>query len=196
MRYHFVNLVSWSYFLNDNDTYRKIHLDSISIVIIARLFGYRISRLSGFEFYTKYCESDSTIYLTAYHLPNLEKQIVLPSWKNISEVKLDEFLKKEISHFENIVIGISSPKQDLLGVKLAEEFPTKNIYCLGAALYAERRYEIFDRFFLNWLILLVTKPLRTFNKVILTVKATVLIIFSANYRVNFAHFLRNNFKKI
>ena len=194
MVHHFVNLVSWSYFVRDRTIDSRISLDSISIVVISRLFGYRIKRMSGFQFYSRHFREENTIYLTAYFLPGKESQIVLPKWEYSSDIELDKSIKR-IECFNNVVIGISSPKQDILGSILAKEFPLKNIYCLGAALYTEPNHTKLDKYFLNWLMLLFIQPRRTFKKIYLTIVAAVCLAINRNQRKKFRKFLYQNFDK-
>jgi hypothetical protein len=196
MIYHFVNLVSWKGVSLLKNNYSKIFYDSISFTFVSRLFGVRLKRNSGVGYYLNNFEHLKNSLFLVNEKSNLARiEIELPFWNKIDEIYLDEDLLKIINNFDSIVIGISSPKQDYLASLIINKFPKKNIYCLGAAIYSSNNQKkIFDRLGFSFLYFMFSNPIRTLNKIYLTVKEFILLIFT-NRKKDFKQFIFFNSKK-
>ena len=190
MIYHFVNLVSWKSVSLLNNDYSKIFYDSISFIFISRLFGIKLQRNSGVGYFLNNFEVLQKSLFLVSEKSNLERnEIELPFWNKLNDIYLDEDLLKIINNFDSIVIGISSPKQDYLASLIINEFPEKNIYCLGAAIYSSNNKKlIFDRIGFSFLYFIFSNPLRTLNKIYSTVKEFLLLIFT-NRKKDFIQFI-------
>jgi hypothetical protein len=190
MIYHFVNLVSWKSVSLLNNDYSKIFYDSISFIFISRLFGIKLQRNSGVGYFLNNFEVLQKSLFLVSEKSNLERnEIELPFWNKLNDIYLDEDLLKRINNFDSIVIGISSPKQDYLATLIIHEYPEKNIYCLGAAIYSSNNKKlIFDRIGFSFLYFIFSNPIRTLNKIYSTVKEFLLLIFT-NRKKDFIQFI-------
>lgn len=190
MTYHFVNLVSWRYFSKDLEN-SIIFLDSLSIRCLAYLLGFKNYRSrSGMAFYAEQNHNfKNALYLTGHYLEGPENQVVLPFWSDLTSIEISSDLRRELSETNSVVIGVSSPKQDRLAQLIDREFSIETIYCLGAAIYPNSKFYKFDRYGLNWLILLLTQPKRTILKVRITIKEFVFILLRRKDRLDFVGFL-------
>lgn len=184
MTYHFVNLISWRFFIYPIQN-SKIQIDSISLQFIALCFGRPIRRNSGLSVNINYSES---IFLVSNSRSELEPSIVLPTFDNINEVTIGLELIKSIEKFKSIYIGITSPKQDKLARLIQDVYPEKSIYCLGAALYSDYN---FGNVGLNWLYLLIKQPKRTIKKLILTSNEILRLVLYKKDRKLFRSFIDN-----
>lgn len=178
MTYHFINLISWRFFIENYDN-SKLNVDSISLKILLFFFGYKVKRSSGISY--KPNEKNS-LYLTDRTIS--KNHIILPFYKDISTIKLSSEIKTKLELYDNIIIGISSPKQDRLGRLIHNIYPEKKIYCLGAAVYDNNF--MFDKIGLNWIIFLIKKPKRTISKIIWTIIEIISIV--SIYRREFRQF--------
>ena len=192
MTYHFVNLISWEFFVDNgiSNINKKLKVDSLSLSIMIKLFGYNNHRFSGLKFYNEN-NFESNIFLVSSINNNFTNSFVLPFWKNINDIKLNKEIISKIEEYENIIIGISSPKQDSLSFKINKIFPNKNIYCLGAAIYEKYSTKI-DFLNINWILFLIKKPKRTFYKIYQTVKEILKILFMKKNRIKFKMFCSEN----
>ena len=120
-----------------------------------------------------------------------KNNVVLPFWKSIDEISLDNLLIHKIEGYESIVIGISSPKQDYLADLINDLCPEKNIFCLGAAVYTSSNNLRSDKLSLNWFSMMFNDFNRFKEKIIITIKEFLLIIFISKSRENFKSFLKN-----
>ena len=190
MTNHFVNLVSWRYFVTDNID-SKIHLDSISIRLLAHIYGYKgFSSCSGFVFYSKRKnELKDSLFLTSQYVEGSPMQYKLPYWRDITEVCIPIEIKKELKKASTVVIGISSPKQDRLAHLIQKKYDIDSVYCLGAAIYPTEDLTKYDRYGINWLLLLVRQPKRTMGKIKITLNEVFLILFYKRDRLLFKTFL-------
>jgi hypothetical protein len=190
MTYHFVNLVSWRFFLNKQSFGRVINLDSVSIHFLSKLFGYNLGKLSGVTFYNSSDFHDSsTLYMSAKEM-GFKNEIILPFWKSLDEVNIG-FLEDEIYSFKKVVLGVSSPKQDKLAELLMDSRKFSDdveIYCLGAAIYLEKSH-IAESRSVHWLSFLLSDPLRTVYKLRMTVVELIKILFLKKDREKFKLFL-------
>ena len=156
MLYHYVNLVSWKFFedsvLKDASD-QFIYIDSLSLFVVSRFFGFRIKKYSGVLALSDLLEIidfQSCIILGGDSRFLEIKNVEVPYWTNPNEICLHEDFVKELSCYQTIFIGISSPKQDKLGLLIQEVMPEKDIYCFGAALYA-KPFRILGTYWLSFL---------------------------------------------
>jgi hypothetical protein len=184
MTIHFVNLVSWSYFIDKDLDESIIFADSITFCLMARLLGLKLKQISGVSSAMQICDKISTGYLLSED-KSIPNSFVLPFWKDLNEITLDNELLNFISKYENIVISISSPKQDKLAMLINKIQLNKNIYCLGAAININKSVKFLEYFNLMWLGFLFSNPIRTFNKIYITVNSITTILFSEDIKSNF-----------
>jgi hypothetical protein len=184
MTIHFVNLVSWSYFIDKDLDESIIFADSITFCLMARLLGLKLKQISGVSSAMQICDKISTGYLLSED-KSIPNSFVLPFWKDLDEITLDNELLNFISKYENIVISISSPKQDKLAMLINKIQLNKNIYCLGAAININKSVKFLEYFNLMWLGFLFSNPIRTFNKIYLTIHSIITVLFSDDIKLNF-----------
>lgn len=184
MTIHFVNLVSWSYFIDKDLDESIIFADSITFCLMARLLGLKLKQISGVSSAVQICDKISTGYLLSED-KSIPNSFVLPFWKDLDEITLDNELLNFISKYENIVISISSPKQDKLAMLINKIQLNKNIYCLGAAININKSVKFLEYFNLMWLGFLFSNPIRTFNKIYLTIHSIITVLFSDDIKLNF-----------
>lgn len=190
MTNHFVNLVSWRYFINKYSDKRNIFIDSLSLYFCCRLFGFSTKKTSGVYFFHNNIDIENSIFLLSEDNNLFKNNIVLPFWKSIDEISLDNLLIQKIEAYESIVIGISSPKQDYLADLINDFYPEKNIFCLGAAVYTSSNNLRSDKMSLNWLSMMLNDFNRFKEKIRITIKEFLLIIFISKSRENFKYFLK------
>ena len=162
MTYHYVNLVSWRYFIENSSG--RLYCDSILLYLIALLNGIKLEINSGPNtFYNRRSEESVLVLGNSVRTHNYDS-FQLPFWRDVSEISLSDELHEKVDGHRYIYIGISSPKQDRLAHMLEETYPNKEIYCYGAAMYTNELIERLERSGLMWLGFLLTKPRRTLRK--------------------------------
>ena len=190
MTNHFVNLVSWQYFIKKHSDKRNIFIDSLSLYFCCRLFGFSAKKTSGVYFFHNNIDIENSIFLLSEDNNLFKNNIVLPFWKSTDEISLDNLLIQKIEAYESIVIGISSPKQDYLADLINDFYPEKNIFCLGAAVYTSSNNLRSDKLSLNWLSMMFNDFNRFKEKIRITIKEFLSIIFISKSRENFKYFLK------
>jgi hypothetical protein len=191
MTNHFVNLVSWKYFIKKQSDKRNIFIDSLSLYFCCRLFGFSTKKISGVNYFHNNVDIENSLFLLSEDNDLFKNSIVLPFWNSIDDVSLDDSLIKKIDEYESIVIGISSPKQDYLADLINDLYSEKNIFCLGAAVYTSSNSLISDKFTLNWLTMMLSDFSRFKVKIRITIKELLSIIFISRSRKNFREFFIN-----
>lgn len=179
MTYHFVNLVSISWFLNQDLNLSKLYCDGFSLALLARLKGIRLKQVSGPSMTDSIMKLPSLIILGSTESD--EYRYELPFWNNVNEVYLTDEITRQIEAYENIIIAISSPKQDKLALEINSKFPNKHIYCLGAAVGMKQGIKKLEKFHLMWLGFLINQPKRTLNKLHISVQTFLRFLFSKNH---------------
>ncbi len=190
MTNHFVNLVSWKYFIKKSSSKRNIFIDSLSLWFCCRIFGFSTKKKSGIYFFHKNIDIENSFFLLSKDNNLFKNNIVLPFWKSIDEISLDNSLIKKLESYESIVIGISSPKQDFLADLINNLYPEKNIFCLGAAIYTSSKNLKSDKLGVNWLSMMLNDFSRFKEKIRITIKEFLSIIFISKSRENFKLFLK------
>lgn len=139
MTFHFVNILTWEFFTENRSEGLIIYVDGFLLQLALFLTtGKWIKKKSGLNYYHNHQWSESTLFLTSDGVQGFKNELSLPVWDDATSLNISTSFLESISKFENIVIGISSPKQDFLALKIAREYPDIRLYCLGAALYTKR----------------------------------------------------------
>ena len=192
---HYINLVGWevlSFTARD-----RVFCDSLSLLVVSHMLGKPLVYLPGAKSLRRHViDPVQSIYLTPCNLSKIpqEQQFILPPE---AEIQISEDLRDWISKkngLERIYIGIGSPKQNLLGQKLLEEFDV-DIFCVGASIFEiGTSHSIISwssgRGF-EWLFRAIFKPKRFFYKSLQTVMAIFGIIVSEDRRDEFRNFLES-----
>lgn len=171
MTYHFVNILTWKFFLNKCLNPRTLFVDGFLLQLLLLIVTGKIyPKKSGLIFFQNMSwNDDNVIFLTQDGTFGFSNEYKLPMWEDVSNVELKDDIIEQIKNFETIVIGISSTKQDVLAYRIAEFFPDKNVYCLGAAIYSKplvnSEFVVF-----TFLSMLINNPQRTIKKLILSLK--------------------------
>lgn len=170
MTHHFVNILTWKYFQENYSENRKIYVDGfllkLAIYVISKKW---IQKTSGVNFYSGE-KFPSSLYLAARKIKN-ENCIVLPFWNTLEDVIVSKELSAAVVNSSEIIIGISSPKQDRLADLLQKSNQIKgNIYCLGAAIYTEPFIKS-EYLIVTWFTMLFNAPKRTLQKLSLSIPA-------------------------
>lgn len=191
MIYSFVNLVSWEHFVDarKKKVERKIFFDSLSIRVLALLVaGKKICVQSGVDYFLNEVKnSNSNCFLVANKSPQFQNSFVLPQFNDMGEVELNKVDWTFIKSFENIYIGISSPKQEKLAEFLRTKFGIGNYFCLGAALYVNPID--FRNSSFKFLVFLKQDYQRSMTKIRITLIQTMRILFLSSVRGEFRNFV-------
>ena len=177
---HFVNLVCWEDLLIimkkdpiKKNYFQKFYCDTLSLKILSYLFGKNIFRFNGPTALKEVKKKGDIQYLVAK--PMSFSATVLP---NLSKKELlEKFINSFVIEKSNIIIGISSPKQNFLALEIAKKNDTNTntkIWCFGAAIYNQNNLALSR---LRLLSFFLSNPLRVIKKLFLTIKEIVRIIF-------------------
>lgn len=189
MSYHFINLVSWKFF-KKRDVNIFLFVDSISLWLLCLIFGKKTFRNSGYRVFHSLSNFDSTLFLVSDLKKSNSNQIQLPFWRTENDIVLEEKLVNEIQKYDRIIIGISSPKQDYLAFLISLKFPSKEIYCLGAAIYTSSNLRNFDKLGFTWFGLMLKDFKRFRSKMYKTLISIFLILFHSKTRKEFREFVK------
>ena len=183
MIYSFVNLVSWEYMFNSKKNIpRKMYVDSLTFwLAIFIASGTSKKKCSGIKYLRTFNKKeDSVIYLVAKEDSRYKNSYTLPFFH--SKTDFDKVDWSFLSNYKDVVIGISSPKQEMLAEKLYLKYPDKSYYCLGAALYF---HSIIKPNFIGFLL---QDYKRTKIKISITLKRFTRILLDTEYRQRLASF--------
>ena len=192
--HHFVNLVVWeeiNLIMNDSNTNTIKHVlycDSWSMFFAIRLFGNMVKRRAGTQFLLSLLGSLDSSFLV---LSSGKK--ALKTSANILDLPEDitpeNFLLGKIGdNISSVIIGISSPKQNTLAIKIAMENPNiKDIYCLGGAVDLILSYGAIKR--ASLLRFMLTYPRRTYQKVLKTINSMIFLLFLSDAKKKFSKFI-------
>lgn len=192
---HFVNLVGWEEIEEICESgcgggiKHELICDSISLGWLCRMFGLRVEVESGVDaFHSASWDFSNTCFWTSENCSL--SALVLPYFADRFDI--DRFVmsisKSEIIK-QNLVIGISSPKQNYLATEYAKSLAESNglvIWCLGAAIYTDESY--FSTMVPKWVRFLYVSPRRTLGK-FLQMALVVVKLLSPAYRSKFQRFL-------
>lgn len=173
MIFHYVPLYSWESYISKINDGEVFFADSLSIQIAIFLIMRKwIKRNPGSHQLSKIIPSkDISIFITSEEYPNVDiNMIVAPKNINNPEEYARSILNK-INDFENLYIGISSPKQNLIAKEILKNNSKINVYAIGAivddfCLKRNKIPKIINLFYLEWLYRAIISPKRFCSKFI------------------------------
>jgi len=170
MTYHFVNILTWRYFQKNQSVERKIYIDGFLLQLAIFIVSKRwLQKRSGVNFYSRE-KFGSCLHLTANKTKNV-KCFVLPFWNTLEDIIVNEELRAVVVDSDDVIIGISSPKQDRLADLLQKSNAVQgDIYCLGAAIYTEPLIRS-EYLIITWLTMFFNAPVRTAQKLRFSIPA-------------------------
>lgn len=198
MIFHFPNLVCWyDVYKNYKSGEDIIFLDSISCFLLGVFFGVKGTYFSGPEvanlLYRK--KSINLFFLLPDDIKVIDdkKKMILPFKDNFEGDKdLLEFIKL-IPANSYVVIGVSSPKQNILAQYLCKIRADLKYFCLGAAVKQTWDYKHANTFFrgtgLQWLEFIFFQPKRTLTKIYLTLRQAMYVVISKSKRNSYKEFV-------
>jgi N-acetylglucosaminyldiphosphoundecaprenol N-acetyl-beta-D-mannosaminyltransferase len=163
-------------------------LDGQPVVWIARLRGFKAGRVTGRELVWDVVDTD---YAAAVHHvffgstpevtdrmiatlrkrdPQIRAEVYNPPFRSLSDEDLDELCARFANKGPTIVwVGLSTPKQERLSVRLAARLPQAPIVAIGAGFdFVAGLKPIAPRFVtalsLEWLFRLGSEPRRLFKR--------------------------------
>lgn len=202
MIHHYVNLVMWQKLYQSRNTSNEVFFcDSITFYYAARILGFQFKRCPGTQIVSELLKLSRTkrMLLLVSEECSFNANVavhVLPQFD--THVYLEEELRKKIQlqEPEYILIGISSPKQNLFARLIQKEFNDVKIYCLGAALresiIGSQSSKVTSRLGLEWLRFFFISPARSIVKLVLTLVSIVQLVFNKKYRKDFREFCSHN----
>lgn len=194
MIYSFINLVTWKYFYLREKKPRKnkkYFIDSTSLLLFLKFYNPKHIKQSGLAFYKdllKRIETTEVIHVGNFTNTRKNKSLFLtiPFWNTIEDISLDNETSEKIAPYNHVVIGITSPKQEILADQIIERFPDKHIYCLGAAVYLNQKKK--KNILPNWVKFLIQDRKRTFKKLKITIQNSAILLISSKERNNLKDF--------
>jgi hypothetical protein len=189
--HHFVNLVSWEFQSPTKNC--VLYADSITFKLAGIIFaGKNLRRNSGLKF----VNDNRVKHFLVLGTKEGKNEKILPFFKSQDEI--EAFAKEYVKYNDtnvNLLISISSPKQDYLAYHLHRHGYLGDIYCLGAALNQRyRNASRLDRYGLVWFRMALSNPLRFVNKIGLTLCSFIGLLCSKSKREKFRSFILDNFK--
>lgn len=179
MTYHFANILTWETFKKETNQIIKIDGFLLQLFLLLST-GKLIKKESGLIFYHNNKWNENTVYLTRDGKIGKTKEIMLPQWPSVTDIRINEDLIIKLKGSKQIIIAISSPKQDILAKKIFLHYPEKDIYCLGGAVYT--KLYVKSEFVLNTLLtMLIYSPKRTVYKLR---KSMIAFTYSLIYKRN------------
>lgn len=172
MIFHFVPLYSWESYISKINDGEVFFADSLSIQIAIFLIMRKwIKRNPGSYQLSKIIPNkDISIFITSEEYPNVDiNMIVAPKNINNPEEYARSILNK-IDDFENLYIGISSPKQNLIAKEILKNNSKINVYAIGAivddfCLKKNKIPKIVNKIYLEWFFRALKNPFRFFKKI-------------------------------
>ncbi len=191
---HYVNLIGWRSVLQimregcvrENERH-IFYCDTWSLKLVAKMYGTTVVHCPGPSQIEVIRSLKNIQYLTANQQGG--GSLTLPFFSN--EKEMLDFLVHFQPTAKNIVIGISSPKQNYLALNLCKnnylyQASIENIWCLGAALYGghvrRKSFYLID--------FLLIDPRRTLSKIKQTCQELLRLLLGRQ-AVDFAEFLSN-----
>lgn len=168
MTYHFVNLVSISWFFGKELNSSTLFCDGFTLALLSRIKGVRLNQISGPSIVDSVKDLPK---LTILGGPGFDINCLeLPFWDDLGEVRVTKEISEHIEGYDNIIVAISSPKQDKLALQINAQFPNKHIYCLGAAVQMKDEIKYLEKYNLMWLGFLINQPKRTIIKMSISIQ--------------------------
>ena len=123
-----------------------------------------------------------TLYLTRDGTSGYSREIALPNWKSFNDIILKGNLERAVKEAKYIIIGISSLKQDILARKIHSVNPNASIFCLGAAIYTQPKFN--SESVVNTLgTMFISDPQRTFKKLYESLFVFTKCLFAKNDKI-------------
>ena len=193
MTYHFVNILTWKFFIKPLEG-QKIFVDGFLLKLLIFIkTRKRVEKRSGLNFYHQRKWDEETLFLTRDGKGGFAREFPLEKWVSNKDISISQDLYNKVSIANDIVIGISSTKQDALAHKIKLVNPKASIYCLGAAIYSTPLYK--SESIVNTLgSMLISSPKRTLHKLVLSINTFLLdFLFRTNDLKRFvvSHFENN-----
>lgn len=201
---NFVNLVCWeeiSSLIDHNRSNLNFinYVDSRSLKILSFFFGRNTKLMPGAKFIKSLVDEPNLLVLASGKEKISISNLVINLPENIKSIEEIKFSLSKLKFYDekigNLIIGISSPKQNKFALEMANFFLNQHdiksdeiiIFCLGAAVdWFEKNKN--TNYFL-WLSFLKNSPLRTLFKFYLTLKEILKIAFLKNHQRKFLSFL-------
>lgn len=193
---HFINLSCWRKawpFIASNDV---VYCDTVTMrLLILALTKASVKTVSGVKFFNE-IKGREMSFLIGHKQP-FDKKFILPNYIE-GNIFIDDALQKFLKEINtnDVCIGISSPKQNELARLLEAKRPDLRYLCFGAAIYQSNDYKLFyDSLRINWLYFLIKDPVRSLNKITLTIIAIYQILFDTKVREDFINFTSSHISK-
>ena len=198
MIHHFPNFVCWREIFNSYTEDRDlIYIDSILCFLVGILVGKFGHYCSGPQMANRLISesSDRQFFLLSENIKTIsaDKKLVLPfrsSFEGDAEVL--KFIEN-LPHESSLIIGVSSPKQNILANYLHSIRPDLRYFCLGAAVEIT-----WGRKWTNtklrgsgfqWIEFLIVNPKRTIGKISNSILEAFLILSSRKSIALFRQFV-------
>ena len=184
---NYINLVCWEITPKLDVMSNQFYIDSMSMCYMARFFNYKFQKISGTSEYKRLLNDgtmDVSVRLIASANDRHGEFDYELDYRDFSTDQIQdivEFIQR--SGKRHVVIGISSPTQNILAQRLFRELPYLEIYCLGAACSISRQKYDKDR--INLFTFLISSPKRTIFKLWLTLKVIFKLFFYEDYKKSF-----------
>ena len=192
MTKHFVNILTWKFFLDNISIKNEINIDGFLLVLLLKLFNCSVKKKSGLIYYHDLDKNSFGYILNSK--TDLKDSIVCPFWESIEDINPTYEILNFTHKYDKIIIGISSPKQDKLALLLNNKFPKKEFICLGAAVYSKPIFNS-ENLFNTWISLFISNPFRTLSKLYKSLLEVKKIILNKKERNLFRQFINTNFSK-
>ena len=191
MVHHFPNFVCWREIFHAYNRDRDlIYIDSILCFMAGMLAGKVGNYFSGPQMAHRLLNesSDQLYFLLAENVEKIsvDKKLILPfksSFEGDPEVL--DFLEN-LPHGSSLVIGVSSPKQNILANYLYRIRPDLRYFCLGAAVQITWGMEYANTKLrgsgFQWIEFLLLHPKRTIGKISNSV-LELFLIFTSRKRI-------------
>ena len=198
MIHHFPNFVCWKEIYNSyKDVRDLIYIDSTLCFLLGILFGKRGHFFPGTKMaYFLFNEPpEQQYFLLANNIKiiNENKKLILPYKSSFEEdAELLNFIGK-LPYESTLIIGVSSPKQNMLAIYLHSIRPDLRYFCLGAAVGITWSNKWFN-FNLRgsgfqWVEFLVKQPKRTIIKIYHSTIAAFLVMSATKDIALFREFI-------
>ena len=196
---HFPNFVCWREIFDLYDEKRDtLYLDSISCFFMGLLLGIRGSYFPGPEMALSLSKEPlgSLYFLLSDEIKDIdkEKKLILPFKESFNDDKEVLDFVRAIPENGKVVIGVSSPKQNILACYLFSIRPDLEYYCLGAAVkhtwgFKSAKTQLIGTGF-QWIEFLVFQPKRTIVKQLKTLSEMISIFCSSKKIKNYREFVK------
>tara|TARA_B100001173_G_scaffold298931_1_gene297004 strand:+ start:328 stop:954 length:627 start_codon:yes stop_codon:yes gene_type:complete len=198
MIHHFPNFVCWKEIYKIyNESRDQVYLDSISCYVLGLLFGIKGNYFSGPEMAYSLAKKPlgDFHFLLSEEIRDIEntKKLVLPFKESfIDDKSVLEFINS-IPINGKVILGISSPKQNVLANYLFSVRSDLEYFCLGAAVKQTWGFKGANTRLrgtgFQWVEFLLFQPRRTIEKQAKTIFEAFTILFSPKRIKQFREFV-------